>query len=90
MSAPVVTIRAYCPECDGEGHLAAPVSCFHSTIQSALSCSRCGGSDVEDEVCEVCHGLGEVDLELEDEDLDEYVIDALHLNRIESAAVQAA
>lgn len=84
------TIQAGCPTCDGRGYLLVSCPVFHTTIGGVLGCPHCGGSGEIEDVCEVCSGLGEVTLELEDEDLDEYVIDALHLNRIESAAVQAA
>ena len=90
MSGVSCTIRAFCPDCDGEGHFTVPVSCYHSTIQSALSCKRCGGSDVEDEVCETCRGLGEVERYLDEEDLDELVIEAIHLHHIERGAGKPA
>lgn len=90
MSPVVCTIQVTCPDCEGEGRVDVPVSCHHSTIQDAISCARCGGSDIDCEPCPTCYGFGEVPRQLFEGDLDEYVIDAIRLHHIEQAARAAA
>lgn len=55
---PTCEIDADCDACNGEGEVLARTPCYHSTVDAANRCGRCGGSDVVMDVCSVCLGSG--------------------------------
>lgn len=81
-------VRLACSTCCGEGSISIPFDCPHETLLDLSACTRCGGtgSVSEMEACETCYGLGEVEVDLTDEDVDEFIIEAIHLQHRGAAA----